>query len=299
MSSRRLWRPESSYTAANVGSEEGGRGSLYASSSEQEHEVEGSGKTAPGRNKIHLPRRRTPTVYVPPENKAPKTFSSGEHSYKSIEKREEVSLHEQSSLPFQKQKVPNPKTHNWFCGWIEHECFDLYQADKMLPVETDRMKIQTPAEGNRSTLQSRASNSRYNSSYGSRKKHDYTFHHLEDIDSYIEDYRDLYSFTTLSSPRYDEKIFCEGEDVEQYSEVILPLGVKSLYRGDPYLKELMNRLGIKEVPPTTEASSPQESRERHPQLLMSPRPTPPSIVKKRGKAHDEVDIVVSNSGSKW
>lgn len=298
MSSKHVWRPMDSYASTSLGSEEGGRGSLHASSSEQQQQ-----EVKMVKRRASIPRRRTPTVHIPPpavlncsETNSPSTDTGSPAVYKTIEKNKKQSLLDLSQKPYEKSKAPNPRNDNWFCGWTKFEHLDLhYRPITMATAAEDRCRLQTPGDGYRSTMQSRASNSRYNSSHGRRKAYSYTFHHFMNSEDHIENYRTLYCFSALNSDpssRQDEdRVYCEGEDVEQDAEVTLPLGVKSLYRGgDPYIRELVNRLGIRGPPP--------EDWERHQQLLATPRPTPPSIVKKRKDGKDTMDMMVANSAPK-
>ena len=270
--------------AANDGCEEGGRGSLHASSSEQEQE--GKAAVAKSKKKISIPRRRTPTVKITCNTTARTFKEQKKGNYSTIETRNEPSLFRLSSKPYENRKAPNPNTYNSFCGWTDHEYYDLHhQNSKLCSNEIDRTGLQTPAERNRSALQSRTSNSRYSSSYGSRRRYSYTFHHFDNLDDFMANYNDLYCFTTLNTSSYqqkeeekpNEKIFQEGEDIQQDYEVLLPLEDKLLYGMDPYLRELAKRLGI--------ASFSQYSEN---QLLQ----TPHTIVKKR---RDLQDLVVSGS----
>ena len=296
MSDKRVWYPDRSYTAAQEGSEESGRGSLHASSAEQQ-EPESSTAATKRRSKAVITRRRTPTVCIPASKVAstdstPTPSSSGQArpNYQTIETTRRYTLHELSSKVYTESATPPPKNHNWFCGWTEFEHLDLYQSGKLTNSgnDYDRTRLQTPADGNRSSLHSRVSSSRYMSSRGSRRYSQYVFHHHADVAQYMEDYRSTYSYTGLTTgyahtAGHERAMFCEGEDVEQDEEVTLPVDVKSLYRGDPYLRELMHRLGVKGPPVTPEYER--------------PRPTPPSIVKRRRNGR-EVEIVVSNSAPK-
>ena len=315
--------------------EEGGRGSLLirassstTSATEQDHEAStppATGPTAKNRKKAIIPRRRTPTVCIPKEMKADppsghlaasaklqatasgssegSTPTATRPGYGTIEKSTEPTLVllEQSSKVYDETKVPNLKNRNWFCGWTDHEYIDLHHIPKPAPIggEFDRSRLQTPAEGYRSAIQSRVSSSRYTSSRaGGRRTYPYTFHHYDNPDSHIETYRELYSYTALNTDpnqrrKDDDRTLCEGGDgVEQDAEIMLPAGVASLYRGDPYLKELMSRLGIREL------ATPSQEMERQQQLLQAPRPTPPSIVKRRRDEKESVSIIVANSAPK-
>ena len=323
-----VWRPQASYgkyqESNNLDSaEEGGRGSLQASSStsatEQQEDHHASttppvAAAAASRKRAVIPRRRTPTVKIPRELRVAgpggtrlTSGSSGSSEgntpttrtgYDTIETKAEplLVLLNLSCRVYERTKIANPKTHNWYCGWTDHEHLDLHYTPKPATTggEFDRSRLQTPADGYRSTLHSRVSSSRYTSSRGGRRTN-YTFHHYDNPDSHIETYRELYGYTALNSDpsqrrSNEERLFFEEGNVEQDAEVMLPVGVKSLYQGDPYLKELVNRLGIKEP------LSPELERQQ--QLLQAPRPTPPSIVKKKRNERESVSIMVSNSAPK-
>lgn len=320
MNRDQMWRPEASYgkkQESSCSAEEGGRGSMLqepaeATSVQEEDSSTPTTTTAPtafaarNKKKAIIPRRRTPTVCIPNELKPSGSTNSSEEGstptskgYATIEKKEQplLVLLEFSSKVYEPTKIENPKTHNWHCGWTDHELQDLHYTPKPTTTgsDVDRSRLQTPADGYRSTLHSRASSSRYTSARGGRKTYTYTFHHFDDLDSHIETYRELYSYTSLNSDPSqrkpdEDKLFFDGEDVEQDAEIMFPIDMKSMHHGDLHLKELMNRLGIK-VPLTPE-------QERQQQLLQVPRPTPPSIVKKRRNEKDSVSIVVSNSAPK-
>lgn len=299
MSRKPVWYPDRSYKAPAADSEESGRGSLHASSSEQEQD-----SSTRGRKKLPIPRRRTPTVIptiAAAIGKCEVVKPSPKVSYATmaIESRGETTLLELSFSAYEKSKISNPKNDNWFCGWTDHEYLDLHQTSKMASNCSDgfdRTRLHTPAEGYRSSLHSRASSSRYTSSRDGHRVHQYTFHHFKESGDYIENYRDLYSYTSLITGSTHLKgkeaiAFFEGEDDD---DATLPIGVRSLYHGDSYLRELVNRLGIKDAP----LSFPQEWEREQQQLLQGPRPTPPSIVKKRRSDKATVNIVVSNSAPK-
>ena len=82
----------------------------------------------------------------------------------------------------------------------------------------------------------------------------------------MDHYRTHYCYTTLSTAP-TEGGRAVPELVEQNKQALLTVEVKSLYRGDPFLRELASRLGVGELI-------------REPQLLSPTRHTPPSIVKK-------------------
>lgn len=293
MSQKQVWCPGNSYAAAQEGWEEGGWGStVQAASSSSEPEQD---HALPKTKKISIPRRTTPTVRIPPRSRAAHGSSTAEQekqNYKTIEQRKTWTLHELSFMAYDKYRSADPKNQSRFCGWTDEEqqdeqtrTYNRSQASEAV----DRTGLQTPADGHRSNLCSRASNSRYNSSHGGRRVNHYTFHHYQQAEDYVQEYRDLYCYTSLntapsSANQRGDRIFFEGEDVEQDSDGIQ---VKSLYQGDPYLRELVSRLGIKE---------PADLEGRH--QFQAPRPTPPSIVKRRRNEPETVDIVVSNSATK-
>ena len=295
MTCKQTWRPDVSYAATSLGSEEGGRGSLQAPSTTTagEQELE----TTKRKNKTHIPRRKTPTVMVLTPTKAPRE-SQG---YKTIETKKDPTLLQLSrktydSTPTTTNNNNNTtKNRNWFCGWTDYEHLDLSAVTGPGPSDGDRSRLQTPMEGLRGTVHgssgSRVSSSRYSSSRGGRRKEEQrAFQHYSDVGVYMEEYRRLYCYTTLSSApslREDERVFCEGEEVEQDGEAIFSPGVKSLYRGDQHIRDLVSRFGVRDL------SGGQETQQQH-----NPRPTPPSIVKRRRDRRETADIVVSNSTAK-
>lgn len=316
MNQRRVWHPEASYTpspqAAQLGSEESGRGSLQASSHTSASESEQ--ETGPGtkrRSKQVIPRRRTPTVCIPParplrgrreltSTPSPSTEAK-KPAYKTMEssKGHTRILLEQSSKIYRQTSgsgttPPSKQVHNWFCGWTDHEHLDMYRSNRLVggtAVEHDgRSTLQTPAEG------SRASSSRYVSSQDGRRVFHYVFHHYLDVKRHIQKYRELYSYTALNiSPSHlamtEQRAAASRGDSEQdyedevEDEVLLPFGLNP---GDPHLCELMRHLGIRDVPPMVNWET---------QRQQLPRPTPPSIFKRRGQER-EVEIVISNSAPK-
>jgi hypothetical protein len=75
----------------------------------------------------------------------------------------------------------------------------------------------------------------------------------------------------------------EPKVVEQDPDNYMQLGVKSYGQdADPYLRELVSRLGVRGLVQTREQ-----------QLLRTPKPTPPSITK---KTKPREDLVVRSNG---
>lgn len=277
MRSNRVWHPEKSIALHGGGEEmEGGRGSV----------MEAPQATSTPVRKII--RRKVPTVDT--RGASTRISSSkckgdteperGGQSYDTIEQtRRDSAILACKSLQLAKACTD-------FCGWLENERLSNYASNRRLGSTSDRVGLQTPAEGCRSTLQSRVG-SRYSSSvYG--RRHHYEFRHLLDSHEYIEQYRKMYCYTTLTIPPQQEPSIEEGvpllkeHDVQQVPESFLPMGMKSFHQSDPYLRELASRLGVKE-----------SIKEQ--QLLHSPRPTPPSITK--GNRNTE-DLVVRANGKK-
>lgn len=105
------------------------------------------------------------------------------------------------------------------------------------------------------------------------------------------------SYTTLNVPGLKRKMSCDCENglgeelppapkvVEQDPDSYMQLGVKfySQDGADPYLRELVSRLGVKGLT--------QQTREQ--QLLRSPKPTHPSITK---KTKPREDLVIRSNG---
>ena len=303
---RNVWHPQKSI--ANDGSEEGGRGSFHSS---EPQVTDSQLKTAKKRAKI--PRRRTPTVDVSAlvsrtsSKKQRSTAASGKtkarDTYDTIENQEGPSILESSSVVYRRESQITNSTNadivNDLCGWRDREleCYKAAGDRSTTSSNFDRSRLQTPAEGLRSNLQSRAgncTNSRHTSSYGKRKEC-YIFQHFEELYQYIEHYRITHSYTTLTVPGLKRKMCCgcengltEGEElppepkvVEQDPESFMQPGVKSYYQDDPYLCELVSRLGVRGLV------------QREQQLLRSRKPTTPSIAK-RTKPRE--DLVVCSSG---
>lgn len=296
MTCKQIWRPDVSYTATSLGSEEGGRGSLQAPSSSSTTTGEQELEVTKRRNKEHIPQRRTPTVMVLTTAKAPPRESQA--SYKTIEKKKDPTgtLLQLSRKAYERTTPTNTKNRNWLCGWMDHEDLDLSTTGPSA-IDGERSRLHTPMEGSRSTQLygngSRVSSSRYISSRGGRGREEQcrrAFQHYNELGMYMEEYHRLHCYTTLStapSLREDERAFCEGEDVEQDGETVFHLEVKSLYRGDLHSRELVNRLGVRD-------NSSVQDWERQ-LLVQNPRPTPPSIVKRRRDRKDSVDIMVNST----
>lgn len=296
----KLWYPETSYTGPHMVPEEAGRGSQQGSSSEQELE------TGTQKRQVTPP---TPAVNVPPDTsrkiKPPlllPELTEGANIYKTIEAidEDEATLLDHSSLPYQKSNTtaPNQNCPNWFCGWTEEEYFDLHRT-KPPPCDTDRALLRT-ADGYRSTLHSRGGYARYNSTSTVRRRPPYSFHHFDSFQKYSKEYRKVYSYTALCTSHYSQKETKEEkkknggewECVEHdFDTTILPIGMNNVYQKDPYLRELISRLGIREPPANMERNPCIMEGDKQQQLLRSPRPTPPSIVKRKKVEN----IVVSNS----
>ena len=310
---RSVWHPQRSIT--NDGSEEGGRGSFHASGSEFQATDSNQLKTA--NKKAKIPRRRTPTVDVSAlvsrasSTKQKSTSASGKtassikarDTYDTIESQDGLTILECSSVVYRRDPQANINSNadiNELCGWRDRE-IDHYKAatDRSAASSNfDRSRLQTPADGLRSSLQSRAGKySRQASSYGKRKEF-YVFQHFREPWHYIEHYRITQSYTTLNVPGLKRKMSCEcgngllGKSeklppepkvVEQDPDSCMQLEVKPYYQdADPYLRELVSRLGVRGLIQTREQ-----------QLLRSSKPTPPSITR---KTKPREDLVVSSNG---
>ncbi len=308
MYGKKVWHPGRSIAASHAqdtadGCEEGGRGWSGAAPESKEQT---KARRPP---RVKIPRRDTATVVVKDRrpatvagNYAKYTGTVGEKresretqgsSYNTIEQRScngGASLLECGSLPPDHQS----QLRSDFCGWTEREVPSKYALDKMssgsnshAATSVDRSSLQTPGAGCRSNQPSRAG-SRYSSG---RRKH-YDFRHLEAAHDYIDHYRRFYCYSTLSvppPPPYCNPIAESGEGQEEEEEEenpknFMPLGVKSLYRGDPYLRELVSRLGVR-----------NSLQNREQKLLKSPRPTPPSIVR---KSKEVADLAVCAHGKR-
>ena len=307
--SRSVWHPQKS--VANDGSEEGGRGSFHATEPQAQDTDSSQLKTA--KKKAKIPRRRTPTVDVSAlvsRASSMKQKSTGKtakarrsDTYDTIESQESPTILECSSVVYRREaQTINASNANIteLCGWRDRE-IECYKAvsDRSATGSNNfdhSSRLQTPAEGLRSNLQSRAGNySRQTSSYGKRREC-YVFQHFNKPYHYIEHYRMTQSYTTLNVPGLKRKMSCncengllEGQElppepkvVEQDPESYMQPEVKSYYQDtDPYLQELVSRLGV------------QGLIQRDGQLLRSPKPTPPSITK---KTKPREDLVVCSNG---
>ena len=274
---KKVWHPERSL-ALNDGSEESGRGSSKALPSGAETEA-----TEVKRRGVSIPRRRVPTVDVTARGESQKRecakeVGGGAQTYSTIEQTDHSTVLESFPEPPKRTRCEGDHCSD-FCGWLEDETLTKYSKVSSV----DRTGLHTPAEVNRSALQSRPS-SRYSSAGAGRRQSHYDFQHfLDDPHEYIEHYRKFYCYTTLTVPPQRTSTIAEAEEeVQQDPDSFLPLGVKSLYRGDPYLRELASRLGVRESI-------------RVQQLLRSPRPTPPSIVKKN---KERADLIVCPNSKK-
>ena len=305
---RSVWHPQKS--VANDGSEEGGRGSFHTSELQATADPNQL-KTA--KKKAKIPRRRTPTVDVSAlvfhasstaKQKSGKAAKARD-TYDTIESQDGPTILECSSVVYRRDLQANINSNaniNELCGWRDRE-IECYKAAANRSATGsnnyfDRSRLQTPAEGLRSNLQSRSGNySRQSSSYGKRKECCYVFQHFYEPRHYIDHYHMTQSYTTLNVPGLKRKMSCDCENglgeelppapkvVEQDPDSYMQLGVKSYSQDgtDPYLRELVSRLGVKGLI--------QQTREQ--QLLRSPKPTPPSITK---KTKPREDLVIHSNG---
>lgn len=267
------WHPHKS--VANDGSEEGGRGSFVELGIE--HQL------GPKRKKTAIPRRRTPTVDVSvllshagtgAKNKQSKGIGKlkARDTYDTIENQEgpSASILECSSVVYRKKPETNSASENKLCGWRDRE-LESYRiaGDRSITFSSfDQSRLQAPADGLRSNLQSRARTTPHPSSRGKSRK-PYVFQHFNETQYYIEHYRLFHSYTTLTVPGLrhkmclcaDQAIISEGilpdeiprepKVVEQDSDGIVQPEVKSYYQEDPYpcLRELVSRLGVSTCTP--------------------------------------------------
>ena len=300
-----VWHPQKS--VANDGSEEGGRGSFHAP--EPQVQTTDSSQLKTAKKKAKIPRRRTPTVDVSAlvsrasstKQKPTGKTAKARDTYDTIESQEGPTILECSSVVYRREtqtiNTSNADIHE-LCGWRDREieCYKV-ASDRSATASNnfDRSRLQTPAEGLRSNLQSRAGNySRQTSSYGKRREC-YIFQHFDKPYYYIEHYRMTQSYTTLNVPGLKRKMSCncenglaEGEElppepkvVDQDPESYMQPEVKSHYQDtDPYLRELVSRLQVRGL------------IQREQQLLRSPKPTPPSITK---KSKPREDLVVGSN----
>lgn len=312
---RNVWHPQKS--VANDGSEEGGRGSFHTSEFQTPQAID-SDQLKTVKKKAKIPRRRTPTVDVSAlvsrasstAKQKSRKAAKARDTYDTIESQDGPTILECSSVVYRRDPQANINSNaniNELCGWRDRE-IECYKAaaDRSATGSNnyfDRSRLQTPAEGLRSNLQSRAGNySRQASSYGKRKECCYVFQHFYEPRHYIDHYRMTQSYTTLNVPGLKRKMSCDCENgllekgeelppepkvVEQDPDSYMQLGVKSYGQDgtDPYLQELVSRLGVRGLI--------QQTREQ--QLLRSPKPTPPSITK---KTKPREDLVVRSNGKK-
>ena len=271
---KKVWLPESS-VASYDGCEEGGRGSTGPSK---------PGSAEVKRKRAIIPRRRVPTVDVRHVAKvAGLQCSSGEETlrrgqtYSTTEETGHPTLLDCATEPA--RRLRNERVHcPDFCGWLEDESPEKYSFGKVVSMSMDRTSLQTPADHG-SRLQSRAG-----SRYSNARRNHYEFKHFLDCThEYIEHYRTSYCYTTLTVPPQVASTVVEDDTPQDPSNLFYP-GVTSLYQSDPYLRELASRLGVRE-----------SIREQ--QLLQSPRPTPPSIVKRR-RSRESEDLIICANGNK-
>ncbi len=146
-----------------------------------------------------------------------------------------------------------------FCGWQDKE---------LVPLSTTRRA--TP--GLRNTMLSRLET---RSSQRHRDSTESEFQpNILEAHAHMEHYRTHYCYSTLTCLS-QERPPTRSELVDQGKQLLLKLEVKSLCRGDVFLRELASRLGVVESI-------------KEPHLL---RHTPPSIVKKpRNKADLSIDL---------
>ena len=149
----------------------------------------------------------------------------------------------------------------------------------MMVLPAPRRSCPTLADGLRSTLHSRLG-ARTTPSQRQRPVA-FEFQHFLATYEHIDHYRTHYCFTTLSlsslQPGTDDH---QPEPVEQDKKSLLKPEVRSLYRGDPILRDLASRLGVGESI-------------KEPKLLHTPKRTPPSIVKK-SRPDLAIDLIARN-----
>ena len=301
MTDRYVWHPQKSI--ANDESEDGGRGSLVLHAEQQDVDPQLKKK----RKKAIIQRRKTPTVDVRvllsqasarTKSNRSKEKLKARDTYETIETQEGPgpSILECSSIVYRmKPQTSTTFPENELCGWRDRE-LESYKpaANRSMTFSSfDRSRLQTPATGLRSNLQSRARSTPHPSSRGKRRE-PYVFQHFSETHHYIEHYRIFHSYTTLTVPGLKNKLctctdkaiageeFLQGEPppepkvVEQDSDGIVQPEVKSYSHEDPYayLRELVSRLGVQTLAEST------------------PKPTPPSITKKT--KHNEDLVVCSN-----
>lgn len=293
----KVWYPGKSVAASQDadGCEEGGRGwSAAAPEAKFRTEPAAPLKSPTRPRRVKVPRRETLAVTY---DGRPATRSTGDAkcegrtgalatvagadaTYSTIEQRSCGGT--ASLLDCAREHEPPQRAD--FCGWTEREVMAKYGPSKTssnshMSGTAERSSLQTPADGHRSNLSSRAGS---RCSGGRRER--YEFRHLPASQDYIEHYRQLYCYTTLSCPRAPPLCEAIAESAEGDPEDFMPIEVRCLYRGDPYLHELASRLGVR---------SSLQNREQ--KLLKTQRPTPPSIVK---RSRDVANLAVHAQGKK-
>ena len=183
--------------------------------------------------------------------------------YSTVERARHSSILDYSSPSSDGRSIHSPVApYEILCVSAGHPSqseFSGWQDREQLVLSCSRRAVYNPAPGPRLT-------STRLGTRGSQRQRDYEFQHFLEAHAHMDHYRTHYCYTTLSTAP------AEGgravpELVEQNKQSLLTVEVKSLYRGDPFLRELASRLGVGESI-------------REPQLLSSTRHTPPSIVKK-------------------
>lgn len=263
-----VWHPHKS--VADDGSEEGGRGSFVEQG--PKHQLGAK------RKKTAIPRRRTPTVDVSvllshagtgAKNKQSKGIEklNARDTYDTIENQEGpgASILECSSVVYRKKRDSTSASENKLCGWRDRELESYRTAgDRSIVFSNfDPSRLQTPADGLRSNLHSRARSTPHPSSRGKSRKPYYVFQHFNATQHYIEHYRLFNSYTTLTVPGLRNKMcLCadqakmisegllqdeiphEPKVVEQDSDCNVQPEVKSYYQEVPYtyLCELVSQL---------------------------------------------------------
>ena len=236
--------------------------------------------------KAKIPKRTTPTVVVPNSQTTYSGRNDGENgkNYATIErssykKNSPVLDHEDTRSGLQVTAQPCRKAE--FCGWETdggtiRNALESSSGFKRRVAE--RSSLNTPADGYRSTLQSRAC-----SRVGGRRRKDcYEFKHLSDIRAYLEDYSTQCSYSGLSLPP-EVTVAIREVEIEMKRKTQGVEGRerassrrRGVQRGNQYLEDLATRLGVGVLDKK--------------QLYHRSQPTPPSFTRKTRVA---VDLLVT------
>ena len=231
------------------------------------------------RKKPKIVKRTAPTVELRSTQAAPSRLPGGKQSYGTIER----SRYSKNALHLNLNAPSEPcKNAAEFCGWETDRGPRNALASSCTSrrcVAVDRTSLNTPADGYRSTLQSRACS---RASGNKRRDVYYEFRHFADIRDHLEDYCVHCSFSGLCLSRESVDAIREavGEgsnNRRKMSERVVRCVPVTRQHGEgsqPFLEQLASRLGVR------------ESLMNEKQLRYGSQPTPPSFTKKSRVAAD-------------